>query len=70
MTIELDRLFFSASPGPNALNVLRGANIEVKFAYDIDSTSLTGATVKGFGSKTGFLCHEYSVLFRYEDIID
>ena len=32
----------------------RGANIEGKFAYDIDSTSLTGATVKVFGSKTGF----------------
>jgi len=47
-------IVFSVSPGPNALNVLRGANIEVKFAYDIDSTSLTGATVKVLGSKTGF----------------
>ncbi|MFN3135313.1 MAG: FG-GAP-like repeat-containing protein, partial [Candidatus Kryptonium sp.] len=51
----------STTPSRNALNVLRDASIEVKFAYDIDSTSLTGATVKVLGSGSGF----YATNMRY-----
>ncbi|CUS81419.1 Cohesin domain-containing protein [Candidatus Kryptobacter tengchongensis] len=51
----------STTPGKNALNVLKNANIEVKFANDIDPSTLTNATVKVRGSKTGF----YATVITY-----
>ena len=47
---------FSASPGPNALNVLRGANIEVKFNEAVDFSSIFDVVnweVKGLGGEKG-----------------
>ncbi len=43
----------STTPPQNALNVADSANIAVKFAYDVNSSTLNNSTIKVNGSQTG-----------------